>query len=157
MDKKFKIFVIIALTVLTFVVTAGIFLVLTTRPTTETVATEEPQKEIQEKDLELIYLEDPINANLSLGEDKIPHIIRLAVGIEIHKKEKDYKDFQANFEAKQVMIRNEIIEILRSKTYEEMMETSAQEVLSTEMRARLNELLGTEIIQNVYFGEFFIQ
>lgn len=155
LDKKFKIFVIIALVILTMVASTAVFLVITTRSTAGGQGSVENQ--IDRKNLEIIYMDEPLNANLKLGEDQIPHIIRLSIGVQIDKKNNDYKNFLVEFGKNQIIIRDSIIETVRAKTYEEMMSETAQNDLSKQIMTSINELLDTKIVQDIYFKDFFVQ
>lgn len=155
LDKKFKIFVIVALVVLTMVASTAVFLVITTRPTVENNTDE--NKKPDKENLEIVYMEEPLNANLKLGADQIPHIIRLSIGVQIDKKNKEYKDFLSEFQTNQIIIRDGIIQMVRAKTYEEMMSEDAQENLGLQIMSSINGLLETDIVYDIYFKEFFVQ
>ncbi|MGL4798672.1 MAG: flagellar basal body-associated FliL family protein [Cellulosilyticaceae bacterium] len=155
MDKNFKIFVIIALVVLTMVATTAVFLVLSIKP--QSVEEQTTTTSVNKENLEIVHMAEALNANLKLGEDKVPHIVRLVIGVQVDKKHKAYKDFSKNFEGNQTIIRDGIIDIVRSKTYEDMNEEGAKDELAKEIATRINELLDTDIVQNIYFGDYFIQ
>lgn len=154
LDKKFKIFVTIAIVILTLVASASVVLVLTMKPAT---TQETQEEEVKKENLELVPLGEPINANLEVTANGIPHIVRLTVTFEIDNKAKDYKDCVEQFAIKKEVIRHNIIEVIREQTYENMMKKDAQQILGQQIAERINTVLDTEIIQNVYFGEFFIQ
>lgn len=157
MDKKFKIVVSITLALLSIIVVVGMYLVLMTRPLNDEKNNDQQATVLSAKDKEMVYLSQPINANLKMGTNNIPHMVRLVIGMEVNKKDKNYKVVMKDFSDYELLMRHKIIETVRSKTYEEMMDESAQNTLSNTIRGTINELLDTELIQNIYFGEFFIQ
>ena len=157
MDKKFKSFVIIALIILTIIASAAVFLVLTTRPVAQVDGSAEVSAKVSQKDLVVLPMESALNANLKIGEDGAPHITRLAIGIQVDAKHKDYKDFAATLENNQIVIRDGIIRIVRNKTYAEMMAETAQDDVATQITTVINDLLSTDIVQDIYFEDFFVQ
>ena len=54
-------------------------------------------------------------------------------------------------------LRDTIISLLSSKSYEEISSLSGKQVLKSEIKARINRLLNTGKIQRVYFTEFVVQ
>ncbi len=155
MDKKFKMFVIIAISLLTIILIAIGCIVLMPKDTAGVET--EVQQTIAKKDLEVHYMEETLNANLKVGEDGIAHMVQLALGVEVNMKDKDYKTFIETFAKDQIIIRDAIIRIVRATTYEQMMLETAQEDLAAKIVTRMNELLDTQIVQDVYFKNFFVQ
>lgn len=54
-------------------------------------------------------------------------------------------------------VRDIIINVLRNKTYEELKNPDIQDILKVEISNKINESLGIDTIQNIYFNEFVIQ
>ena len=54
-------------------------------------------------------------------------------------------------------VRDIIISVLRTKTYDELKSTDIQDVLKVEISDKLKESLEIDTIQNIYFNEFVIQ
>lgn len=151
MDKKFKVFVSIALIVLTLIIVAGgitLFFLMTNNQKASSGT-----DKVSSGSLEIINLDEPINSNLKIDQDNIPHIIRISIGFEIDSKHKDYKTFTKEFTDKQIMIRDTIISVLRSETYN----TINKETLGAKIKEEINTLLETEIITKIYFSDFFVQ
>lgn len=151
LDKKFKVFVSAALILLTLIIVAGgitlFFLIGNNQKAGSGM------DKVQNESLEIVYLDEPINSNLKIDKDGIPHIIRISVGFEIDSKDKDYKTFMKEFTEKQIIIRDTIISVLRSETYN----TINKETLSNKIKEQINTLLKTEIITKIYFSDFFVQ
>ena len=160
MDKKFKIFVIVALVVLTLAVGAGVFFIVQMQlnsasgddPTEVVVSTNNKKVE-----LELMAMTDAVNGNLKIGKDGIAHIMRISISIQINVKSKVYKDFQTDFPAKETIVRDRILRMIRNITYEEIMQPGAQEAFAESITDMINELLETDIVFGTYFQEFFVQ
>ena len=101
-------------------------------------------------------LGDAITANV-YEENGIQHIARIEVSFGLNQDSKAYKKFTENFPSQVAIIRNEIIQTLREQTYDMMSKTDAQTKLGDEIIVRVNKLLDTNIIEAVYFKEFFVQ
>lgn len=151
MDKKFKVFVSIALVLLTLIIVAGSITIFFLMKNSQKTGQE--SNKIKNEALQIVYLNEPINSNLKIAEDGIPHITRIAVGFEINSESKDFKQFTKDFTEKQIVIRDKIISILRGETYS----TISKDSLAKKIQEEINILLETEIITKVYFSDFFVQ
>lgn len=71
--------------------------------------------------------------------------------------EMDSPDLQKELDKKLPAIRDIIINILSSKTVEEIQTAKGKEKLKEEIKRKINEILTTGEIRHVYFTEFVIQ
>jgi len=71
--------------------------------------------------------------------------------------ELDSQELQQEIDKKLPAIRDLIIRILSSKTVEEIQTSKGKEKLKEEIKRKINEILTTGEIRNVYFTEFVIQ
>ena len=71
--------------------------------------------------------------------------------------ELDSSELQEEVDKKLPAIRDLIIRILSTKTVEEIQTSKGKEKLKEEIRRKINEILTTGEIRNVYFTEFVIQ
>ena len=71
--------------------------------------------------------------------------------------ELDAPELQKEIDKKLPAIRDLIIRILSSKTVEEIQTSQGKEKLKEEIKRKINEILTTGEIRNVYFTEFVIQ
>ncbi|QCT94690.1 flagellar basal body-associated protein FliL [Caminibacter mediatlanticus TB-2] len=71
--------------------------------------------------------------------------------------ELDAPETQQEIDKKLPAIRDLIIRILSSKTVEEIQTSKGKEKLKEEIKRKINEILTTGEIRNVYFTEFVIQ
>ena len=152
MDKKFKMFVIIAIVFLGIAIAGSTFLVM------KMVSNDGGTADAKTDKMKIITVDlgDAITSNV-YDESGEQHIARVALSFAIYSASKEYKTFSRDFETKKVIVRDEIIHIIREQTYEMMSRTDAQTKLGDEVVQRINKALGTEIIQDVYFGDFFVQ
>ncbi|NLI89172.1 MAG: hypothetical protein GX366_02005 [Epulopiscium sp.] len=159
MDKKFKVFVILAFVLLFAGMVVGGFFIVTSLSTKDMPpSSEQVEGNINPKNVEIFQLEGDITTNLVSEEDKdSKHVIKITVGFAVNKKSKDFKEVAKQFSEKEILIRNEVIEILRNQSYESMAKADAQETLSEIIVSRLSTLLFTQSIEDMYFGDFFVQ
>lgn len=157
MDNKFKAFVIVALVVLfTGMMAGGAYIAMKISGATQSV--ENKEVVIKPEDVHVVELTNSITTNLVSEKDmQSNHIIKITVGFGINKKSKDFKTITSQFEEKQILIRDEIIQSLRDQVYENMTKSDAQSQLSEIIISRVSKLLATQSIEEVYFGEFFVQ
>lgn len=151
MDKKFKVFVIMSIIILTLIAVAGGVTVLSMMNDVKTDTASE--EKVDKSALAIVSLDESVNANLKMDQDNIPHIARVSLGFEIDTKDKDYKTFTTDFTEKQIVVRDKIISLIRSQTYNEL----EKDKLGKMIKKEVNALLKTEIIQTVYFSDFFVQ
>ncbi len=157
MDNKFKGFVIAAIVVLFIGMAAGGYYVVkkisaSSEPAQTEVAESGPQ------DLQIFQLTEPITTNLMSEENPgKSHIIKVTVGFGVNKKSKDFKTISKEFSEKEMLVRDEIIQTLRDQSYENMTKSDAQKQLSETIVSRISTLFVTQAIEEIYFGEFFVQ
>lgn len=155
MDKKFKIFVIVAIALLGIAIAISTFFILNmVGKDKETAVSDKNEK--SKVSIITVDLGDAIATNV-FDEEGEQHITRIVVSFGVNEKDKGYKAFQEAFASKKVIIRDEIIHIIREQTYEMMSKADAQTKLGDEIVIRINKLLDTQSIQAVYFGDFFVQ
>lgn len=164
MDKKFKVIVVVVLGVLSIAtVVSTVTAVNATQQYNKYIKENNLETEVDEADkrdivdssnIEIMSLAEPITSNIN---GKSGGIARVSVSFGVDTKSKEYKEFSTNFEAKQPLIRDEIIRILRYQNHSDMSKPDAPDYLSDIMRDKINILLDTEVIKEVIFGEFFVQ
>ena len=116
----------------------------------------ETEVEGEVKNTENYSLAEDIVANIK-SEGSISRIANVAVTFEINTDAKDAKDVLAELPLKEVVVRDEIIQTLRECTMEELSSLTAQDQVGEEIKRRVNELMNTTSIVDVYFSKFFIQ
>jgi len=84
------------------------------------------------------------------GEDS-----RRLIKVEIVLELADEKTAR-RLENQDAPVRNQILAVLRSKTAADLEAQGGIEVLAVEIKAELNELLGTEAVRRVYFTQLVV-
>ncbi len=161
MDKKYKIIIGITTVGVVIIIAIIAFLMMTVLSMKQASVDQEKTKQVstgkkKNDSLEIIELGDAITVNIQ-DEQNTQHIVRIIVAFEINKKDKNYKKFVDSFDTKNVVVRDEIIQVVREQTFEMMLRSDAQQKLKDEITQRVNKLLGTQMITQVYFGDFFVQ
>jgi len=101
-------------------------------------------------DIGPIYPLDTFIANLAASDAK--RYLKCKIDLEL-----DSPELQQEVDKKIPPIRDAIIGILTSKTIEEIQTLKGKEKLKEEIKRKVNSLLTTGEIKNVYFTEFVIQ
>lgn len=157
MDKKFKGFVIIALVVLFVGMAAGGFYIVK-RMSGDIQPAQGGQGVYDSKNMQIFQLAEPITTNIvSETEPNATHIIKVTVGFGVNKTSRDFKEIAKEFEEKEMLVRDEVIQSLRDQSYEKMAKSDAQSQLSEVIISRISTLLMTQAIEGIYFGDFFVQ
>jgi flagellar FliL protein len=116
----------------------------------------EPQKVEKKKKVQNmteigpIYPLDPFIVNLV--SNNADRYLKCKIDLEL-----DSPDLQQEIDKKLPAIRDLIIRILSSKTVEEIQTAKGKEKLKEEIKRKINEILTTGEVRNVYFTEFVIQ
>lgn len=152
--SKFKIIIIVAIVVLALAIGGSTFFIV--RALNQNVATNGPQEYVPT--LEIIDLGDSILTNITSEGGSKQHFakVQVAIGVDSNDK-KAYEAMAATITAKEKSIRNEIIATIGEQTYSMLCGSEGKTKLADEIVARLNKLLDTDLIYEVYYGEYFIQ
>jgi flagellar FliL protein len=89
---------------------------------------------------------------VNLVSNNADRYLKCKVSLEL-----DSPDLQNEIDKKLPAVRDTIINILSSKTVEEIQTAKGKEKLKEEIKRKLNEMLTTGEIRHVYFTEFVIQ
>ncbi len=112
---------------------------------------------IQQEDLRLITIADPIYTNLLVGEDNEEHVARISISIGVNGIEDDSETFIAMLTEKEVIIKDVVNGILRNKTYEELKKVEGKEILKDEILDKLRKEFDSNLIVTVYMHDIFLQ
>lgn len=156
MEGKFKLFVVIAIIILGISVAGVAFFVvkqMNEKPVATTEATTEGTLNLVE-----VSMGDAIMTNIAISEDDIQHFakIKISLGISDSNK-KAYEAFNEALTSKAASIKNELIDVIGEQTYSMLKSTDGKIKLADEIIIRLNKLLNTDIINEVYYEEYFVQ
>ena len=97
-----------------------------------------------------IYPLDPFIVNLM--SNNASRYLKCKIDLEL-----DTPELQQEIDKKLPAIRDIIIQILSSKTVEEIITVKGKEKVKEEIKKKINALLTTGEIKNVYFTEFVVQ
>ncbi len=101
-------------------------------------------------------LASPISVNLATGTDGVRHSMSVEVGIGIDNTDKkESPSFLTLIQSQEVVVRDVIISVLRTKTVEEMQQIDSQEAIKQEILDKLRAEFSTNLIYSVYFGTFY--
>ena len=159
MDGKFKIFVIVAIVVLAAAICGSTFFVMKAMGNSNSQNVAAAEQGEQPIKLVEIALGDAIMTNMAMESNNIQHFakIQISVGVDA-TDEAAVEAFKKELEAKSASIRSEIIDTIGEQTYSMLSNpTSGKVKLSDEIIPRLNQLLGTEMVKEIYFQEYFVQ
>ena len=118
------------------------------------------QKELPIEDITNFPIGEPIVTNLLKGPDKKSHLIRISVSLGINTSKdvsKEANKFIPTLDLQKSVIKDTIVGICLSKTYEELDATDGRSVLKDEILLKLQEIFATDLIVDVYIDEYFIQ
>ncbi len=156
MENKFKIFVIVAISVLALAVGASTFLVLKALNNSNTEV--EQAQESTPVSLMEVETGEAILTNI-VSEGSVQHFAKIKVKIGVDASDTEsFDELILKFQERAASIRNELISTIGEQTYTMLSDTkSGKEKLADEIITRLNKLLDTEMIKAVYYEEYFIQ
>lgn len=159
MDGKFKIFVIVAIAVLAASICGSTFFIMKSMGNSNSQDVVANGKEEQPVKLVEIAVGDAIMTNMAMESNNIQHFAKIKISIGVDATdEAAVEEFKKGLEAKSASIRSEIIDTIGEQTYSMLSNpTSGKVKLSDEIIPRLNQLLGTEMIKEIYFEEYFVQ
>lgn len=155
MESKFKVFVIVAIVVLALAIAASTFFVLRALNSSQTnvVSTSEDY----EPTLSTVSLGDAILTNIT-SEGSTQRFAKVQVSIGVDSKDQEaYEALIAEIEVKSASIRSELITTIGEQTYSMLSAENAKAKLADQIIIRLNTLLDTDLIYEVYYQEFFVQ
>lgn len=156
MENKFKIFVIVAIAVLGLAIAGSTFFILRALNNTNTAPSEEVKEEVVE--LTEVAIGEAVMTNIA-SEGNVQHFAKIQVKIGVDASdEEEFTEFSEKLASKTASIRNELISTIGEQTYTMLSDTNTgKEKLADEIISRLNQLLDTDLIQAVYYEEYFVQ
>lgn len=155
MENKFKFFVIIAIVVLGLSVAGSTFYVLKqmNQSSKEDVTSAKIERQLTE-----ISMGDAIMTNIAMEEDKIQHYAKIKISLGVDSSDKKaYEVFTNAVTNQAASMRNELIAAIGEQTFTMLRANDGKVKLADEIVARLNQLLDTNIIYDVYYEEYFVQ
>ncbi len=105
-----------------------------------------------------VNLDSPISTNLRTGADGQEHVIRVSIMFGLDNrdvKDEEYIKFLNTFNSSMLMVRSICLDIVASKTYEEVIAPDAKEVLSEEILVALQDTFQTNYINSVFITDIW--
>jgi flagellar FliL protein len=155
--NKLLLIVIIVLLILLLVIGGLVAYFLLSGGDEEQPPTQQEQQKIEKKkkvsdmtEIGPIYPLDKFVVNLV--STNANRYLKCKIDLEL-----DSQELQQEIDKKLPAIRDLIIRVLSSKTVEEIQTSKGKEKLKEEIKRKINEVLTTGEVRNVYFTEFVIQ
>ncbi|MCP4688552.1 MAG: flagellar basal body protein FliL [Desulfobacterales bacterium] len=152
MSKKIVILIIVAVVLLLGLIGGGFFMIWSQMNAIQMAQLEDEEEE----DEDAIPAIGPIFKLqafvVNLSGDKGKRYLRTTMDLELRDEL-----VSENVQRRLPQIRDAILMILPAKTMKEITQPEGKVALRTEIIEKLNELLGTDAINNVYFSEFVVQ
>lgn len=150
--------IVLLISVIGAVVGVGVMVVKSLGADKASIEEEAPEyANISHSELTLVNIDGPISTNLLTGVDEIPHTVKLDLSIGVVNTKETLDESLALLsllETKKVVIKSIILDTVKRKTYEEIMQTSAKGKLQNEIKRKLQIEFGTNLIYNVEIFEF---
>ncbi len=105
-----------------------------------------------------INLDSPISTNLRTGADGQEHVIRVSITFGIDNrdpKNEEYVEFLNTFNSSMLLVRSICLDILTSKTFEEVTAPDAKTVLADEMLYALQDTFKSNYINSVFITDMW--
>ena len=112
--------------------------------------TQEPDKKLTAMDITTYNLSSDISSNLAESADGKQYVIRLTMSVGVNKTADDQVDILAALAANEVIMRDFTLEILRSKTHEDLLGAEGKAALSQDILSRVQEEFDTNTVVAVY-------
>jgi flagellar FliL protein len=122
-------------------------------PQQEAPAPEENTK-LSVEDIEKVQLSSPISTNLQVGSDGLDHYVKinLSVGVNNTDKKESPKMIET-LTLNEMVTRDIILNILRSKTLDELFQPEGQEILKNSIKEALQMEYESNLIVQVYISD----
>lgn len=116
----------------------------------------ENTKVLDQSQIYTYSLTAPVAVNLAVGSDGQEHSASVEVGIGVDISDPKLSDpLVALVESQEVVLRDAIISVLRTKTVEELEQVDSQELIKEEILDKLKTEFNTDLIYSVYFGTYY--
>lgn len=112
------------------------------------------------EDIQNFAIGEPIITNLLEGPNKKEHIVKLSVSLGVNGSKstaKEAEKLMTTLDTQRLVIKDAIIGVCRSKTYEELKSTDAQKIFKDEILLKLQEIFATNLIVDVYIDDILFQ
>lgn len=144
--KKLLIFIILGFLIIG-IASAGVFFILGKKGEEDKAAHGKKAKE----HTQVFYVDfEPIIVNLLDPTGKRYLQVRLTLEIPNQKLEEEIRK-------KEAVIKDTIITVLSGKTVEEVIVPEAKDKIKQELLTKINEVLGEEVVTNIYITQYIVE
>ncbi len=109
--------------------------------------------ELKPQDFLYVNLDAPISTNLRTGADGKEHVARISLTFGLDNRDpenEEYVLFLETFNNSMLMIRSICLDVIASKTYEEVVAPDAREVIAEEILSALQDTFQSNYINSVF-------
>ncbi len=113
---------------------------------------------LKPEQIDIIPLEGVINTNLATDEDGMEHLIRVGIQLGVNNTQKEESTkFIDLLKAKEVIIRNTALSVIRSKTYSQMNRPDGPSTLRDDLLSELQDIFQNNLLVDIYVDDFIVQ
>ena len=115
---------------------------------------ETPAAQLTIDQIEKVPLSSPISTNLSSGNDGAVHYVKINLSIGVNNTDKkESPKMLASLQNNETVVRDIVLGIVRSQTYEALTATEGQELLKYNIKTQLQEEFSSNLIVQVYISD----
>jgi flagellar basal body-associated protein FliL len=118
------------------------------------IETSQQSGELTLDQIEKVPLSSPISTNLLRGADDAEHYVKINLSIGVNNTDKkESPKILESLNKNEMVTRDIVLSILRNQTYEDLSFPDRQELLKDNIRTRLQEEYGSNLIVQVYISD----
>ena len=160
-NKLMMIIIIVLLAVLLVTIAAVsviAFRVISSEPEDPAASILQVVPALTPEDIYIVELSSPISTNLAVGASGATHFIRLSLALGVNNTEgRGSTDFIELISASEPIVRDVMLGVIKSKTYEELSRLGGRDVLRDEMLIRLQNTFQSNLLVAVYISDWALQ
>ena len=160
-NKMMMIIIIILLAVLLVTIAAVsviAFRVISSEPEDPAAAIHQVVPVLTPDEIYSVGLTTPISTNLAMGASGRTHFIRLNLSTGVNNTERrDSEEFIALLYTQEPIVRDAILGVIKSKTYEELSRPDGRDIVRDEILVRLQSTFQNRLLVSVYITDWALQ
>ncbi len=108
--------------------------------------------------IDTLPLSSAMSTNLAAGSDGTSHIIKLSIAVGVNNTDKKLSpEFATLVQTKEAIIRDIALDVVKSKTYEELSRPDGRDILREEILVRLQNEFKNNLLVAVYISDWYLQ
>ena len=160
-NKLMMIIIIVLLAVLLVTIAAVsviAFRVMSSDPDEPAAAIHQVVPVLTPEEIYIVELSSPISTNLAVGATGTTHFIRLDLAVGVNNTARRESDeFIALLYAKEPIVRDVMLGVIKSKTHEELSRADGRDLLRDEILSRLQNTFQNHLLVAVYISDWALQ